>query len=145
MGLKITTKDNTKEFERALQNALERGLEAIGMAAETYAKTDGDMPVVTGYARNSITYALAGQEPGTKEYKADKKGQYEKELRTGSYEGTMDGKKGDLFVAIGSNVEYFPSIELGGTNRVAHHVLKRAASEHADRYKQLLEDSLRNA
>lgn len=73
MSVKITSKDNTKEFERAFQNALERGLEAIGMAAETYAKTDGDMPVVTGYARNSITYALAGQEPNTKEYKADKK------------------------------------------------------------------------
>lgn len=145
MSVKITSKDNTKEFERAFQNAIERGLEAIGMAAETYAKTDGDMPVVTGYARNSITYALAGQEPGTKAYKADRKAKYEKELRTGSYDGTMDGKKGDLFVAIGSNVEYFPAIELGGAHRVAHHVLRRAATDHADRYKQLLEDSLRNA
>lgn len=133
-----TFKDNTDEVLDALEEAIERGLEAIGMSAERHAKKDPNMPVDTGYARNSITYALSGETPHISSYKADKGG------KTGEYSGAMDGKKGE-FVAIGSNVEYFPYIEEGGKNIDARHVLRRAATEHTDEYKKLMEGSMKRA
>ena len=49
------TKDNTKEFLSALDKAIERGLEAIGLTAEGHAKKI--TPVDTGRLRNSISHA----------------------------------------------------------------------------------------
>lgn len=61
--MSVTVKDNTEEFERALQNAIERGLEAIGAAAETHAKTNvRDFPRVdTGRLMNSISHATTNK------------------------------------------------------------------------------------
>ena len=50
-----TYKDNTKEVLSALEKAKKRGLEAIGMSAEGYAKEN--TPVDTGRLRNSISHA----------------------------------------------------------------------------------------
>lgn len=136
--MSFRTKDNTGEVLDALEEAIEKGLGAIGMRAERHAKKDPNMPVVTGYARNSITYALSGKSANTSSYKANKGG------RKGKYSGTMDGKKGE-FVVIGSNVEYFKYIEEGGGKRKAHHVLRRAATEHTEEYKKLMEDSMKRA
>ena len=141
MSVKFT--DNSDKILKAMEKAKHNALTAIGMAAETNAKRDADMPVDTGYARNSITYAVAGGEAGTKSYQADRaKGNQPK--KRGNYSGTMEGEK-DEFVAIGSNVSYFPDIELGGQNRKAHHILKKAATEHTDQYKQLAKDAYENA
>ena len=135
--------DNSEKILKAMEKAKHNALTAIGMAAETNAKRDPDMPVDTGYARNSITYAVAGGEAGTKSYQADRaKGNQPK--KRGSYSGTMEGEK-DEFVAIGSNVSYFQDIELGGQNRKAHHILKKAATEHTGQYKQLVKDAYENA
>ena len=131
-------KDNTKEVLEALEKAKIRGLTAIGLEAEGFAKEDPNMPVDTGLARNSITFALAGEEANTKEYKADKGDE------KGSYSGKADGKKGEA-VYLGSNVEYFPFIENGSRTINARHILRNAASGHADRYKELMEDSMKNA
>ena len=136
--MSYTMKDNTKEVLEALEKAKIRGLTAIGMEAEGFAKEDPNMPVDTGLARNSITFALAGEEAHTKEYKADKGEE------KGSYSGKAEGKKGEA-VYLGSNVEYFPMIENGGRTINARHVLRNAASGHADRYKELMEDSMKNA
>ena len=54
--MSYTYKDNTKEVLSAMGNAIERGLEAVGLAAEGYAKKD--TPVVTGRLRNSISHAV---------------------------------------------------------------------------------------
>ena len=51
-----TTKDNTKEVLSALDKAIERGLEAIGLTAEGHAKKI--TPVDTGRLRNSISHAV---------------------------------------------------------------------------------------
>lgn len=133
-----TTKDNTKQVLSALEKAIERGLEAIGLTAEGHAKEDPNMPVDTGLARNSITFAISGKGANTKSYKADKGDE------TGTYEGTApkDSEKG---VYIGSNVEYFPYIELGGANITARHVLRNAATQHTDEYKKLMKESMENA
>jgi hypothetical protein len=131
-------KDNTKEVLEALEKAEERGLESIGMTAERHAKKDPNMAVDTGLARNSIAHAVSGKEASVKEYKADRgKGK-------GSYSGTAPNDK-EKAVYLGSNVEYFKYIELGGQNIDARHVLQRAATEHTDEYKRLMEESMKNA
>lgn len=48
-------KDNTQEVLSALDKAIERGLEAIGLTAEGHAKKI--TPVDTGRLRNSISHA----------------------------------------------------------------------------------------
>ena len=134
-------KDNSKEYKELLAKAIRRGLRAIGMTAETYAKDT--CPVDTGYARNSITHALAGESAAISSYKADR-GKNGKPPKTGEYSGTM-GDIEDNYVAIGSNVEYFPFIEEGARGREARHTLRKAATDHKDEYKQLLTDSIKNA
>ena len=136
--MSYTYKDNTKEVLSALDKAKIRGLRAIGIEAEGFAKEDPNMPVDTGLARNSITSALAGEGARVKSYKADKGG------GKGSYSGTADGEKGEA-VYLGSNVEYFPMIENGSRTIDARHILRNAASGHADRFKELMKDSMKNA
>ena len=142
--MSYTYKDNTDEVLAALERAKKRGLEAIGLTAEGHAKkkiTEAKA-VDTGRLRNSITYALAGEETHIKSYRADKGG---KDRETYTYDGTADGKKGSG-VYIGTNVEYAPGIELG-THRSAGavHFLQDAVANHTDEYKRIMEDSMENA
>ena len=134
-------KDNSKEYKELLTEAIRRGLRTIGMTAETYAKET--CPVDTGYARNSITHALSGETAAISSYKADR-GKNGEPPKTGEYSGTM-GDIEDNYLAIGSNVEYFPFIEEGARGRKALHTLRKAAADHKDEYKQLLTDSIKNA
>ena len=46
---------------------------------------------------------------------------------------------------IGTNVEYAPYVELGAQGRKGVHMLQRAATEHTDEYKRLMEDAMKNA
>lgn len=106
--MRVDFTDNSDEVLAAMQAAIERGLEAIGINSETYAKQN--TPVDSGRLRNSISHAV------------DDKAAY-----------------------IGTNVEYAPYVELGARGRAGAHMLQRAATEHTDEYKQLLEASLKNA
>ena len=106
--MSYTYKDNTDEVLAALKKAKKRGLEAIGLTAEGYAKKD--TPVDTGRLRNSISHATD-----------------------------------DEAAYIGTNVEYAPYVELGARGRKGVHMLQRAASEHADEYKQIMEDAMKHA
>ena len=76
MAKNIEYRDNTEEVLSALEAAIKRGNEAIGMAAERHAKKRITIAraVDTGRLRNSITYALAGEETHVKSYKANKGG-----------------------------------------------------------------------
>lgn len=134
-------KDNSKEYKDLLNQAIRRGLRTIGMRAETHAKEN--CPVDTGYARNSITFALSGESTAVSSYEADR-GKNGEPPKTGEYRGTL-GEIDDNYVAIGSNVEYFPFIEEGARGRKAYHTLRKAATDHKDEYKQLLTDSIKNA
>ena len=106
--MSYTFKDNTDEVLAALKKAKKRGLEAIGLTAEGYAKKD--TPVDTGRLRNSISHATD-----------------------------------DEAAYIGTNVEYAPYVELGSPTIKAHHMLQKAATEHADEYKQIMEDAMKHA
>jgi hypothetical protein len=135
--MSYTTKDNTKEVLSALDKAIERGLEAIGLTAEGYAKKN-ETAIDTGLLRNSITYAISGKSPHIKSYKDDDGNQ------SGRYEGKAPNDK-DKAVYIGTNVEYAPFIEYGTQGRPPLHFLHRAATEHSDEYKKLMKDSMKNA
>lgn len=144
MAKNIEYRDHTEEVLNALEAAVRRGNEAIGLAAEGHAKRKITKAgaVDTGRLRNSVTYALAGEEPHVKSYKANKGG---KGRKTYTYEGTAEGEKGSG-VYIGTNVEYAPGIELGTHRKAgAVHFLQDAATNHTDEYKRLMEDSLKNA
>lgn len=54
--MSFTTTDNTKEVLAALEKAIDRGLEAIGLTAEEYTKKE--TPVDTGRLRNSMSHAV---------------------------------------------------------------------------------------
>lgn len=142
MAKNIEYRDNTEEVLNALEAAIKRGNEAIGMTAERHAKKK--CPVDTGRLRNSITYALAGEETHVKSYKANKKKAGEKERKTYTYEGTAEGKKGSG-VYIGTNVEYAVFVENGSKGRTASHFLQDSAENHSDEYKRLMEDIMKNA
>ena len=106
--MSYTTKDNTKEVLSAMEKAIERGLEAIGLTAEGHAKSE--TPVDTGRLRNSIAHAVD-----------------------------------DDAAYIGTNTSYAIFVETGARGRKGVHMLQRAATEHTDEYKQLMEDSMKNA
>lgn len=46
---------------------------------------------------------------------------------------------------IGTNVNYGIFVENGTQRQKANHMLRRAATEHTDEYKRLLEESMKNA
>ena len=106
--MSYTYKDNTDEVLAALKRAKRRGLEAIGLTAEGYAKRE--TPVDTGRLRNSIAHAVEGD---------------------AAY--------------IGTSTSYAPFVELGARGRKGVHMLQRAATEHTDEYKQIMEDALKHA
>ena len=112
----IVFTDNLDEVLGALNSALEDGLVKIGAAAQGYAKDN--TPVRTGTLRDSIGVGV----------KKDEKAAY-----------------------IGTMVDRFPKkpygkyVELGARGRPGVHMLQRAASEHTDEYKKIMEDSMKNA
>ena len=115
-GNSIVFTDNLDEVLRALDGALETGLVKIGAAAQGYAKDN--TPVRTGTLRDSIGV----------EVKSDEKT---------AYIGTIFDQFPDK--------SYGKYVELGARGRPGVHMLKRAATEHADEYKRLMEDSMKNA
>ena len=108
--------DNLEEVLEAVDSAITAGLVEIGAKAQGYAK---DLtPVRTGILRDSIGV----------EVDKDEKSAY-----------------------IGTMVDRFPKkpygqyVELGARGRPGVHMLQRAATEHTDEYKRIMEDALKNA
>lgn len=64
---------------------------------------------------------------------------------TGRLRNSVSHTTDDEAAYIGTNVEYAPYVELGARGRKGVHMLQRAASEHTDEYKRLMEDSMKNA
>ena len=61
--------DNTDKILGELDEAIDRALEAVGMAASDYAAAK--CPVDTGLLRNSITYALHGKGAAIETYESN--------------------------------------------------------------------------
>lgn len=64
---------------------------------------------------------------------------------TGRLRNSVSHTTDDEAAYIGTNVEYAPYVELGARGRQGKHMLQRAASEHTDEYKRMMEDSMKNA
>ena len=64
---------------------------------------------------------------------------------TGRLRNSISHATDDEAAYIGTNVEYAPYVELGARGRPGVHMLKRAATEHTDEYKRLMEYSMKNA
>ena len=64
---------------------------------------------------------------------------------TGRLRNSINHATDDEAAYIGTNVEYAPYVELGARGRKGAHMLQRAATEHTDEYRQLMEDSMKNA
>ena len=64
---------------------------------------------------------------------------------TGRLRNSINHATDDKAAYIGTNVEYAPYVELGARGRKGAHMLQRAATEHADEYRRLMEDSMKNA
>ena len=140
----IEFEDNSGIIKDELANAVKQTLTAWGMTAETHAKNvltetvyTGKKPwKLTGRLRNSITFALGGENANISSYGTD----------TGDEGGVYSGKAPEEkkpYVAIGTNVVYAAGIELGTHRKAgAVHFLQRAVTEHSDEYKAILEAAL---
>ena len=141
-GTTVTITDATDDVIKAMESAIERGLEACGMQAENYAKKNitNAHRIDTGRLRNSITHYSVRRPNGRDEY-------------------------------IGTAVEYAPYIEYGtgiyASNGMGKqepwvykdekgkwhwtrgiepiHFLQRAAQNHKRKYQSIIKDSLENA
>lgn len=133
MSVKID--DNSAKFLEEFERKLLVGLEAIGIEAEGNAKEDANMPVDTGRARNSITWATKAKEGEGFSYSDDEGNNFNDQIGTGADEHS---------VYIGSNVEYFPYIEEGSRTISARHVLRNAIVKHKDKYLEMLRDAFKN-
>ena len=115
MAIKVV--DNTDKVLQAFHTAIGAGLNVIGMEAAGY--TQDNTPVRTGNLANSVDW----------EVKEDEKAVYvgfSKEKTT-------------------TDVKYAIFVEEGRVNNVAHHMLRRAATEHTAEYRQIMEDAMKNA
>lgn len=148
-----TFKDNSKEVLSALEKAIENGLFGIGMAAEGHAKNilthyvytqrnphlHDENYRLTGRLRNSITFALSGQEAHIKSYSGDNGED------GGEYNGTAPNDK-DKAVYLGTNAIYAEGIETGSHRKAgAVHFLQKSATNYKDEYKTIFENSMKNA
>lgn len=111
----IVITDNLQEVLRALNNATERGLAKVGVAAQGYAKDN--TPVRTGTLRDSIGVEVKPEEKAV-------------------YIGTLIDKFPDE--------PYGKYVELGARGRKPVHMLTRAATEHKAEYKEIMENALKN-
>jgi HK97 gp10 family phage protein len=112
----IVFTDNLDEVLSAIDNAVTAGLVEIGAKAQGYAKDNS--PVRTGTLRDSIGV----------EVKPDEKV---------AYVGTMIHKFPEE--------PYGKYVELGTSKMAAQPFLRPAATEHANEYKKLMQDSMKNA
>ena len=136
--MKVDYKDNSQQILSALEKGKRNALTAIGATAETHTKDNitADKLVDTGRLRNSITYAT-GDYSGIGTYTDNKKKKYS--------DAKARNTPKDDEVAIGTNVEYAPYLELGTKKITAHHYLKRAVTEHQDEYKKLAVEAIKTA
>ena len=121
-------KSNRKEVLRGSEEAVERGLAAIGMRAVTYThrpKERGGTPVDTGRLRNSIAWATASQGGG-------------------GTDAPSGGSADDRTVIIGTNVEYGEDVEEGTSKRKPAHMLRNALTDGADEYERIMEAALKD-
>ncbi len=131
----VTITDNTDLVHEALVRATVQALETIGMTAERYAKEE--TPVDLGRLRNSIAHAVQGNSVyiGTNvEYASYV------EFGTGIYASNGSGRQ-EPWVYYDEKTGKF-RLTRGSK---PHHMLRKAATEHTDEYKELIKAAFESA
>ena len=125
--------DNSKEVLEAMQQAAVRALEKCGLTAEGYAKKL--CPVDTGNLRNSITHTVDEEEPAA---------YIGSNVEYASYVCLGTGK----YVSGGRPTPWVYQDEKGNWHRThgqkAQPYLKPAVADHANTYRKIIEDELKN-
>lgn len=62
---------------------------------------------------------------------------------TGRLKGSIAHAADDEAAYIGTNVEYAPYVEYGTHRQKAHHMLKKAATEHGDEYAAIVKAAMK--
>lgn len=129
----IEFKDNSEEFLQAFYGQLQRGLEAVGMKAEEYAKKQ--TPVDTGNLRNKITHNVVNNDV----YIGVSGVPYAPyvEFGTGIYATNGSGRKNPWFYVDENGKGHYTH------GMKPHHMLKNAAANHAEEYKNIIKTSLK--
>ena len=115
--MSVEIKDNTAEFKRAFKSATEKGLDLIGKQATAH--TVQNTPRRTGNLMNHADYEVDGAD-----------------------ESVYIGFKKDSNKKLDTTYAIF--LEEGSRNNTAHHMLRRAATEHTSEYQKIYEDVLKN-
>ena len=128
--------DNSKEFLAAFDKAVVKVLEQCGMQAEGYAKNL--TPVDTGNLQNSISYRV---DASSKKVVIGTNNEYAAyvELGTGKYKEGGGGRP-DPWVYQDDNGNWHHT-----HGQKARPYLKPAVADHKQTYKNIIEDSLKNA
>ena len=131
--MKIEITDNSEEILAAMEAAALRALEKCGLTAEAYAKLL--CPVDTGNLRNSITHQVQPEEQAAYVGTNNEYAAYV-ELGTGKYvpggrqeAWTYQDAKGNWHITHGQRAQPY---------------LKPAVADHAETYRKIIEDELKN-
>ena len=127
------------DVQKMMPEKIEKALTMIGMQAEGYAKLnlEGDpRRVDTGRLRNSITWATSHKhsEP------ANTSGDDANEVRADDRCPDADD---DYSVNIGTNVEYAVYVHEGTAKLDPNRFLRDAVEQHADEYRQMIDDVMK--
>lgn len=132
---------NRGEHDRKFEKAAKQALRLVGGQAERYAKEMiSDMGAVdTGFLRNSITFALAGESANVSMYASDN-GE-----KVGEYEGKApDDSENEYSVYIGTNVYYAPYVEYGTRKMGARPFLSSSIQGHKSDFEELFKEAFNN-
>ena len=134
MKIKIT--DYSDELLEQLEKNIKKALKTCGQKAQDFAVENltRNGSVKTGLLRNSIAYAIGGEAPTPKTYKADNAGE---DAKGESYDETAPEDNGDVYtVYVGTNVEYALHVEAKKS------YLAPALKEHTGVYRTIIKNKL---
>lgn len=125
------------EHDKRFTEAVTKALRLIGGQGERMAKEAiTDMGAVdTGFLRNSITYALAGQAPNIQGYTDDKGGQ------VGEYDGMTPDDSSGATVYVGTNVYYAGYVNFGTSKMPARPFLTQGVLGNQREIQELFRDA----
>ena len=143
----ITVVDNSLHVGEQIKENMKRAAVMLGGSLEGHAKEY--CPVDTGLLRNSITYAIGGENAHNMTYKndgVDKKGNSVKVIGGVYLEPAPADEEGKVTIYVGSNVNYAPFQELGAPsiNLPAKPYLRPAFENHREELSQIVSSCFSN-